>query len=408
MTRSRHGAGDPATAWSLDPEITFLNHGSYGACPRAVLEAQAVWRARLEAEPVRFFEEEYLPALDEARRRVARFVGADPEGLVFVPNATTGVNTVLRALPLGPGDELLTTDHVYPACRNALEETAQACGARLVVAELPLPITGPDDVLEALDRAASDRTRLLLVDHVTSPTAVVFPVARIVAEFRRRGVPVLVDGAHAPGMVDLDVTALGADFCTGNLHKWVCAPKGAGFLVLAPAWRERIRPLVISHGARTRPAGRSRLLAEFDWTGTFDPSAWLAAPAALDFLDRIVEGGVAEVRRRNRALARRARALVAARLGVEPPCPDEMLGSMAALPLPPARELPADGEADPLHRALRARHGIEVPVFPWPAPPRRLVRLSAQLYNRLEQYERLADALATELRRDIGASGGRI
>ena len=389
--------------WPLDPAVVYLNHGSCGACPRPVLAAQRQLRDRLEAEPVRFLARELPALLGAARDRCAAFLGCDREALVFVPNATTGVNAVLRSLvlpgpggagpPLRPGDEILLGDHAYPACRNALAEVARARGARLVVAEVPFPVGGAERVLDALVAAAGPRTRLLLVDHVTSPTALVFPVRDIAAAFAERGIPVLVDGAHAPGMLDVSVRAIGADFYTGNLHKWVCAPKGAGFLWVAPRWRDRVRPLVISHGATTRAPGRSRFHAEFDWTGTFDPSAWLSVPAALDFLERIPPGGAAALARRNRDLTRRARARILERLDREPPCPDSMLGSMAALPLPDAEAGPA-GTPDPLQRALRDRHRIEVPVFPWPRAPHRVLRFSAQLYNRLEQYDLLAGALA--------------
>ncbi|GAB4369456.1 MAG: aminotransferase class V-fold PLP-dependent enzyme [Acidobacteriota bacterium] len=399
MTTSRHRPGGPPGPWLLDPDVDFLNHGSFGACPRPVLAAQQAWRERLEREPVRFFEETWPRALDEARARLAAFVGADADGLAFVTNATTGVNTVLRSLPLEAGDELLTTDHVYPACRNALAEVAATRGARLVVAEVPFPLDGPERVIDALLAAAGPRTRLVLVDHVTSPTALVFPVGEIVAAFRERGVAVLVDGAHAPGMLALDIARLGADFYTGNLHKWVCAPKGAGFLWVSGRWRKAVRPLVISHGAAVQPPGRSRFHAEFDWTGTFDPSPWLAVPAALDFLERALPGGFAALARRNRGLAREARRIVLARLGGQPPCTETMLGSMAALPLPDARAPSAPGTPDRLQRALWERHRIEVPVFAWPHPPRRVLRLSAQLYNERAQYERLAEALAAELAR---------
>jgi isopenicillin-N epimerase len=385
--------------WGLDPQVDYLNHGAFGACPREVLAAQAELRRELERQPVAFMVRKLPPLLDAARERLARFVGADPEGLVPVPNATTGVNTVLRAVApgLARGDELLVTDHAYNACRNALEFVAEATGARVVAAPLPFPCVSPEEARDAVLAAAGPRTRLALVDHVTSQTGLVLPIAEIVRGLAARGIETLVDGAHAPGMVPLEVEAMGAAFYTGNCHKWICAPKGAGFLWVRADRREEVRPLVVSHGFNTRRQGRSRLHDEFDWTGTGDPTAFLSVPSALDALARMVQGGWPEVMRRNRELALAGRAVLCAALGIAAPAPEEMIGSLASLPLRPSGERegarPA-GVEDPLHEELVDRFAIEVPVFPWPAPPRRLLRLSAQLYNDLAQYERLAAALA--------------
>ncbi|MFO0626989.1 MAG: aminotransferase class V-fold PLP-dependent enzyme [Polyangiales bacterium] len=382
--------------WDLDPRCTFLNHGSFGAAPRAVLAAQTRARAALEAQPVRFFTRDLEPRLDAARRALADFVGAAPEDLVFVRNATEGVNTVLAALDLGPGDEVLTLDHAYNACANALRHWSTRRGARVVVAPLRFPLTRPEEVLETLEAHATARTRLLLLDHVTSPTALVLPAAEIIARFEARGVAVLVDGAHAPGMVPLALDAWAASFTTGNLHKWVCAPKGVGFLHVRRDRHAGIRPLCISHGANSPRTDRSRLHLEFDWTGTFDPTAVLAVPAALATLAARVPGGWDGVRARNRALCLHARDLLCDALRVPPPCPDEMIGSMAAVPLALAPD-----RADALHDALLDRHGIEVPVIPWASPRGVFVRVSAQVYNAPTDYLRLVDALRAE-----GVSGG--
>ena len=385
--------------WELDPELDFLNHGAFGACPRAVLAAQAEVRRELERQPVAFMVRKLPPLLDAARERLARFVGADPEGMVPVPNATTGVNTVLRAVApaLARGDELLVTDHAYNACRNALDFVADGTGARVVVARVPFPCGSPEEAREAVLAGAGPRTRLALVDHVTSQTGLVLPIAEIVCDLATRGIDTLVDGAHAPGMVPLEVERLGAAWYTGNCHKWLCAPKGAGFLWIRADRREAVRPLVVSHGFNTRRQGRSRLHDEFDWTGTGDPTAFLAVPAALDALAGMVPGGWPEVMRRNRDLALAGRAVLCAALLVASPAPESMLGSLASLPLPPsdaAEGARSPGLEDPLHEELLDRFAVEVPVFPWPAPPRRLLRISAQLYNDLAQYERLAAVLA--------------
>ena len=389
--------------WSLDPSVTFLNHGSFGACPLPVLEAQRRWRERLEAEPVRFMVEALEPALDRARAAAAAFVGADPDGFAFVTNATTGVSTVLASLLLcghvAAGDELLTTDHAYNACRNALERLAGFAGARVVTATLPFPLSDPEQVVEAVLGAVTPKTRLVLLDHVTSPTGLVLPVERLVPALQGRGIDVLLDSAHGPGMVDLDVERSGAAYVTGNFHKWVCAPKGAAFLSVRADRRARIRPLVTSHGMNYPRTDRSAFRKEIDWTGTDDPSAWLCVPDAIEFLRGLLPGGWPALREHNRQGALAARRRLAARLGVEPPAPESMIGSLAALPLPdaPDRARAPSPYREPLQAALVERHRIQVPVMTWPARPRRLIRTSTQVYNEPAEVERLADALLSEL-----------
>ena len=379
----------------LDPAVTFLNHGSFGACPAVVMEAQRRLAGDLEREPVRFFMRELPERLDEARRVLAAFVGAPAADLVFVRNATEGVNAVLRSLALDPGDEIVLTDHEYGACRNAADFVATATGARVVVAALPFPVSGPDDVVEAVVRCLTSRTRLLLVDHITSPTGVVLPIARLVREAAARGVDTLVDGAHGPGQVALDIAALAPAYYVANCHKWLCAPRGAGLLYVRPDLQPRVRPLAISHGATAPLELGSRLRAEFDWTGTDDPTAWLCVPDAIAAVDAMLPGGWAEVRHRNHALAIAARDVLSEALGVPPPCPDGMLGAMAALPLPDGtgpRSVLA-GSIEPLQDLLLDRYAVEVPIITFPAAPRRLVRVSAHVYNSSSQYERLAGAL---------------
>jgi isopenicillin-N epimerase len=380
--------------WDLDPAITFLNHGSFGACPRVVLDAQSAIRARLEREPVRFMVRELEPLWDAARTALARFVGASAEGLAFVPNATTGVNAVLRSLVFEPGDELLTTSHEYNACRNALEFVAARAGAKVVVADIPFPIDHEDQVVDAILSLVTPRTRLFLVDHVTSPTALVMPVARLAGDMARRGVEVLVDGAHAPGMIPLEVEATGATYYTGNCHKWICAPKGAAFLWVAENRRGEIRPTVISHGANSPRVDRSRFHLEFDWQGTFDPSPMLAVPEAMRFVESLHPDGWAGVMRHNRELALAGRAVLCQALGIDPPAPESMIGSIASVPLPDGSSEAAPSlYGDPIQDRLLFECGIEVPVVPWPAPPNRLLRISAQLYNEAGEYRRLAREL---------------
>lgn len=387
--------------WMLDPAITYLNHGSFGATPLAILAKQDEYRSQMEREPVRFFVRELEAMLDAARRELAAFIRADAEGLAFVPNATAGVNAVLRSLDLDKHEELLVTNHEYNACRNILDFVAETSGAKVVVVDIPFPITGPDAVVDAVLARVTDRTRLFLIDHITSQTAVIMPVERLVAEMNRRGIDTLVDGAHAPGMIPLDLQSLGAAFYTGNLHKWVCAPKGSAFLHVRANRRYGIRPVSISHGANSPRTDRTRFLIEFDWTGTFDPSAILAVPDSIRFIGSLVPGGWPEVMRRNRELALRGRDILARSLGVAPPVPDSMLGSMAALPLPDGTATTAPAlYGDPLQDALLEEDHIEVPVVPWPHPPKRLIRISAQLYNEEGDYERLARALAKRTMND--------
>jgi len=386
--------------WLLDPEITFLNHGSFGATPRLVLEKQEEFRVQMEREPVRFFVRELEQLLDNARRRLAEFIGADAQGVAFVPNATAAVNAVLRSLDLDKHDELLVTSHEYNACRNTLEFVAGLAGARVVVVDVPFPISSPADVIERVLAGVTDRTRLFLIDHISSQTALIMPIEHLVRELNERGVDTIVDGAHAPGMLPLDLQALNAAYYTGNLHKWVCAPKGAAFLYTRENRRYAVRPIAISHGANSPRTDRSRYLLEFDWTGTFDPTAWLAVPEAISFIGSLVPGGWPDVMWRNRQLALRARDILADALGIDRPAPDDMLGSMAALPLPDGKATEAPSlYGDPMQDALLEKFRIEVPIVPWPHPPKRVLRVSAQLYNEENEYQYLADALKKLSRR---------
>ncbi|MDQ3263214.1 MAG: aminotransferase class V-fold PLP-dependent enzyme [Myxococcota bacterium] len=387
--------------WSLDPTITFLNHGSFGACPTQVLEAQSALRARMEAQPVRFLVRELEPLLDAAREELARFVGADPSELVFVPNATYGVNSVLRSLRLAPGEELLTTNQEYNASRNALEFVAQQSGARVVVAQVPFPLQHPDQVMEAILAAVTPRTRLLLVDHVTSQTGLIFPIERLVRELDQRGIDTLVDGAHGPGMVPLQLRQLGAAYYTGNLHKWVCAPKGAALLHVRADRQERIRPLAISHGANSPRTDRSRFWVEFDWTGTSDPTAVLCVPQALRTVGGMLPGGWEAVMAHNRSTVLDGRNLLCQALGIASPAPDSMIGALAAVPLPEGSGHFSALSIDPLQDALLFQEQIEVPIVPWPRPPARLLRISAQLYNTPQEYQRLAEVLPRLLAQEL-------
>ena len=379
-----------ASLWCLDPSVTYLNHGSFGACPAAVLELQAALRREMEREPVDFLVAALPARLNAARNALAGFLGADPADLAFVPNATSGVNAVLRSIPLEAGDEILLTSHTYAACRKTVEFVAARTGARLVVATLPFPCLDAEQIVAGVLGCVSPRTRLALLDHVTSPTALILPIERLVSELRERGIDTLVDGAHAPGMVPIALSDLGAAYYTGNAHKWLCAPKGAAFLHVRRDRQAHLHPTVISHGYC---AG---FQAEFDWTGTFDPTPWLCIPEALHFMGTVLPGGWPQLMAANRNLALQARALLLESFAADAPCPESLIGSIASIPLPPAAAGSAASRLDAkgLHDWFRER-GVETWLYSNPVP---LVRVSAQLYNHLDQFKQLVSLFEEALR----------
>jgi isopenicillin-N epimerase len=394
----------PDLGWTLDPTVTYLNHGSFGACPAEVLAVQRDWRDRLEREPVTFLDRELEGHLDHARAALGAFLRADPDGLAFVPNATTASNAVLRSLRFEPGDELLTSDHEYNATLNTIRNAADRDGARMVIAALPFPTTGDDEIVETIVAAVTPRTRLAILSHVTSATGLILPIERIVRELDDRGIDTVIDGAHAPGMVPLTLDALGAAYYTGNGHKWLCGPKGAAFLWVRADRRERIHPTTVSHGANATRTDRPRFRLEFDWVGTGDPTAVLALPAAIDWMAGLERGGWPAVMAANHALALDARDRLIALTGGGAPAPDHLVGSMAAVPIPwPV----TDRDAAWLHEALFDEDRIEVPIVPFPVPGARpsptdlprsvLVRVSAQRYNDSGDIDRLVTSLGRRL-----------
>ena len=379
--------------WPLDPEVIYLNHGAFGSCPRPVQQIADAFRLRFERAPMQFVMRDAESLIDAARVAAAPLMGADGEDLVFVQNATTAVCTVLASLPMRPGDELLVTDHAYNACRNALNLHARRTGMSIVVARVPFPCAGPDEVVAAVLGAVTARTRLALLDHVSSPTALVFPIAELVSALTARGVDTLIDGAHAPGMLSVDLRTLGATYYAANLHKWCGVPKTAAVLYVRRDRQANVHPLVIGHGANSPRTDRSRFLLEFDWIGTHDPSAAMSLPAALQYMSGLLPGGLPALRDRNHDLVVRARALLMDALGIQAPCPAAMLGAMATLPLPATTSV----SASVLYEALWRKHRIEAPVFDWPPAGRPMLRVCAQIYNDLGQYQQLADAVRSEL-----------
>ena len=390
---SRHGRA-LRHLWAFEEDMVFLNHGAYGATPRELLERQNEWRVRMEAQPPRFFMNELPGLVREAAAALAEFVGSTPDRTVLLENATSGMNAVLRSLRFAPGDRIVTTDHVYGAVRNTLRFVAGRTGAEVFEVPVPMPLRTAGDVADALERALDDRTRLVVVDHIASPSALVFPVAEIVRRCRSRGIPVLVDGAHAPGHVDLDIDALGADWYVGNGHKWLCAPKGVAFLAAAAhAHGPDIHPTTISH------AYGQGLAAEFGKIGTRDPSAWLCIPDAIEFHRRL---GGRVLRERNAALARAAGVDLAAALETTLGGPAASFGAMVTVRLP--CDLDATWEnAGRIRDRLWHHRRIEALVAAvgghlW-------LRLSVFAYNDEADFGGLSEAVRAALAADAAALG---
>lgn len=367
--------------FSLEPGIAFLNHGSFGTVPRDVQAVANQWRERLEANPDNFIRHVLPGALREAAARLAPFIGARAEDVVFVDNATAGVNAVLRSLEIKPGDEILITDHAYGAVLNAVRYAAARAGATAVEAAVPMPAPSEEAIFAAITQRFTARTRLLVIDHITSATAMIFPVERLTAFARQHGVRVLIDGAHAPGHLPLDVPALGGDWYVGNCHKWLFAPRGCALLWVRADAQALIKPLSISHGY-----GKG-FLDEFDWTGTRDPAPYLSAPAGLDFLNGL---GAARVYAHNRGLALSAGQRIAQRWGEPMNAPPELLGAMACIRLPPRWQKFGPATRDTARRLLSLileRHRMLVAIMPFGGVL--WARISAQVYNEPSDYDAL-------------------
>ena len=371
-----------ATKWLVDPDIAYLNHGGFGALPEPVAEAAAAIRAEIEANPTDLLRR--WPALvDAVRARVAGFLGTAAANLVFVPNATAGTATVLGSLDWQPGDEVVATDHRYPAVASQLGILLRH-GVKVVEQHVPVDVATADEIVARVMAGVTPRTKLVVVDQIASPTGFTFPVADVAAAARERGLPVLVDAAHAPGQVAVDVEALGVDFWVGNLHKWVCSPRGCAALVVAPRWQDVVRPRVASHGYTTG------YHAAFDWTGTADAVPVLAIPAALDFWDGL---GWDAVRRYQRELVTAGAHRVADAIGTEVAIADEFTAAMRLVRLPAVLETEPEREA--LAYRLIGEFGVTAHVTQHAGTT--YVRMCGQLYNRPEHYDRLGEALSKAL-----------
>jgi isopenicillin-N epimerase len=401
-----------ARHWAIDPEVCFLNHGSFGGTPLVVMQAQDAMRARMERETIRFFVEDFSPLMDRARVALANFLSCRWEDLAPIPNATVAVATVLDSLVecgrIAKGDELLTNEHEYPACQNSLRRAAKRSGAKVVTASIPFPCPSPKAAADAILSKVSPRTRVVLLSHVTSPTGLILPVESIVRDLESRGVMTLIDGAHAPGMVPgLDLGRLGASFYTANCHKWICSPKGSAFLHVRADMQEFIRPLALSNNAEKPKPGRSQFLTEFDFQGTGDYTPFMCIPEAIEFMSHVIPGGFPAVMRHNHELCLAGRDLLCRELGMTPPAPDEMIGTICTMILPPhdeATRMRLAARPSKYHDAIQdemlRRFRIQVPFWFLAGKPDRFVRISAQLHNSPAQYEYLAESLKTLLREE--------
>ena len=380
---------DLRSEFLLDPDVVYLNHGSFGACPRPVFERYQELQLELERQPVDFIVNRLTPMLGEARAVLAAFLGTSAGNLVFVPNATFGVNVIARSLPLGPGDEILTTDHEYGACDNIWTYLGERTGARYIRRPVDLPIPSAEVFLEAFWDGVTDRTRIIYLSHITSPTAIILPLHALCIRARDAGILTVIDGAHAPGQIPLDLDDLGADFYTGNCHKWLMSPKGAGFLYAHPRVQDRVEPLVIGWGQTKQPgiAAGSDFIDSQQWLGTDDLSAYLAVPAAIAFQE---SRDWPAVRNQCHDLLAEALAAVDELTGLDTLYSDPaFFGQMGAAALPVLSDPAA------FKQSLYESHRVEIPVSDWRG--RSLLRISIQGYNTAQDIDRLIDAMTLNL-----------
>jgi isopenicillin-N epimerase len=380
--------------WELDDETVFLNHGSYGATPTIVLDEQKRWQRLLEKDPVRFYEEIAPDALRKSREAIANLVNCDPEDLALIENATSGVNIILRSLSFEKGDEIIVPDHAYQACRNTIDYVAEKWGAVVITCEIPFPVKNTQIIIDNVMKCVTKRTKLALIDTVTSPTGLRMPFEELVELLESKGVNVLLDAAHGIGMIPLNLEKIGASYTTSNCHKWLCAPKGSAFLHVKKDLQEFIHPLTISHGMTVPLGGSTRFRHEFDWTGTRDISAWCVLPFVIEELSQLVGMSWEEIMEHNKDLVIKGRNIICEKLNIKPQCPDEMVASISTIKISSKKDNIVDfHEIDPLHLELLKNYNIQVPVWYWPSPEGRYIRISAQLYNNKEEYEYLANVL---------------
>jgi len=374
-----------ASQFLLDPDVAFFNHGSFGACPRPVFDKYQHWQRELERQPVDFIQRQRPELTLEARQKMGAYVGTDGTHVVFVPNATYGVNIAARSLKLQAGDEVLATDHEYGAVNNTWRYICNQSGATYINQPIPLPVDDPTAFVDALWEGVTPRTRVIAISHITSPTALILPVEQICARANAEGLLTVIDGAHALGQIDLDMTAMAPTFYTGNAHKWLCAPKGAAFLYVAPNHEPDLEPLVVSHGWSGETG--SKLTDYYSWTGTMDPSAYLAVPEAIQFQN---DHDWPAVRAFCHERAIETRNRIQDLTGLPAICPDDAGGGYRWFEQMFTARVPA-GSADELRARLWSEFKVEVPISGYHDDP--LIRVSIQAYNTPEQVDRLIGAL---------------
>lgn len=387
--------GAQSVLWRFKKGIVFLNHGSFGACPLPVQRRRENLLRLIESDPMGFMLSDYQPLLAAVLEKLTEFTGAQPGSLVLVENTTTGINTILRNLPLKPGDEILVTDQEYFSSINSLRVIAEIRGASVRLIHLPFPVETENDVLTAVEDAVTPSTKFALIDHIVSATGMILPLKKIIEHLSDKGIDTVVDGAHGPGQITLDLQKLGCLAYVGNCHKWLCSPRSSAILYVRPDFQKEFLPLVISHVPSDFDTDLSSFQLYFRWNGTPDPTPALCIPDSLRFMENLHSLGWSGIMSSNRELALAARQTICSALGVEPPCPDSMVGSMAAIPLlgysPCISMVP--GDLDPLQKWLRREKGIVAPVVDVCNDAQRCVRISAQQYNFLEQYHYLAESL---------------
>jgi len=387
---------DEPAGFPIRDGLTMLNNGSYGLTPVVVGDAQRELQRRLESDPVRFFKADLEDYADDARRAIAAFTNTDPAHLALVPNGTFAVATVLNNLDLAPHDEILVTDHEYMATFNELGKVCRETGAKVTVAKVPFPAVTPEQVIEAVTHAMTDRTRVVLISHITSASSLIMPVAEIIAQAKSRGIETFLDGAHTPGQIELDIGALDPTWYAASCHKWLATPKGTGFIYASPNRQKNFKPMVLSCRVHETRSDRDAFLCDFDYTGTNDYTGNMVIPVSIAHMGAQLPGGWGELRQRNHDLIIEGAKIVCGSLGIEQQIPESMIGSMISIPIPGQCE-PSTLLGEGLWDRLYLNHGLQVPVWDLPGVHDRMIRISAQLYNTIEDYHLLAEALPREL-----------
>ncbi|KAI1169682.1 selenocysteine lyase [Nemania sp. FL0916] len=405
---------DPMLAkWPLRRNVVHMDHGSSGACTTAVLEHQNALRWDLDRGSPEFFLSSWSPRHRASKEALAKFVKADYDELLLTSGSTLGLNIVTQSQEFQPGDELLTTNHAYSSVIIMMKHVAKRDGANVVIAKVPFPVASPDEVLDSILACVTPRTKFAVIDHIVSRTGLVFPIKRIVKELADRGIDTLVDGAHGPGQVPVDLHDIGAAYYTTSCHKWMCAPRGVGFMYARRDRLSRLKPLIHARSGHWRDsdgAAYTQLEHTFEWNGCHDPSGVHSMPKIIEFLETALPGGHEAMVKRNHDLAVEARKRVLEILGIKNmPCPDDMIANMVTFPLPDS-VLPDAGGILPICRTLWENDRAEIQCYHWPAYPKRIFRFSVQLHNSMEQFIWLAGKLkdALQAERELARASGKV